>query len=116
MVLDCRSRWLGLEQEGFGIVFLEAASSGVTQIAGRSGGSYEPVLDGVTGIVLENARSVKSLANAMGELLGDAERRRRYGDASRSLALEKFEWGVLATRLGNALAPFDHFGANNRLA
>jgi len=28
MVMDCRSRWFGLEQEGFGIVFLNAASCG----------------------------------------------------------------------------------------
>jgi phosphatidylinositol alpha-1,6-mannosyltransferase len=111
MVMDCRSRWFGLEQEGFGIVFLEAASSGVTQIAGRSGGSHEAVLNGVTGIVLDDSRSVNGLVNAMAELLGDGERRRRYGDASRSLALEKFEWGTLARRLGNGLAPFDHFRA-----
>jgi phosphatidylinositol alpha-1,6-mannosyltransferase len=32
--MDCRNRWLGLEQEGFGIVFLEAAACGVPQIAG----------------------------------------------------------------------------------
>jgi phosphatidylinositol alpha-1,6-mannosyltransferase len=115
MVMDCRSRWLGLEQEGFGIVFLEAAASGVAQIAGRSGGSHEAVLDGVTGIVLDDSRSVKSLANAMGELLGDVVRRRRYAHASRSLALQSFEWGALATRLGNALAPFDHFGVKNPL-
>ena len=36
MVMDCRSRWLGLEQEGFGIVFVEAAATGVAQIAGLS--------------------------------------------------------------------------------
>jgi phosphatidylinositol alpha-1,6-mannosyltransferase len=111
MVMDCRSRWLGLEQEGFGIVFVEAASSGVTQIAGRSGGSHEAVLNGVTGIVLDDSRSVNGLVNAMASLLSDSERRRRYGDASRSLALERFEWGTLARRLGNALAPFDHFRA-----
>src|SRR5690606_35016623 len=28
----CRNRWAGLEQEGFGIVFLEAAAAGVPQI------------------------------------------------------------------------------------
>jgi len=28
MVMDCRSRWFGLEQEGFGIVFVEAAATG----------------------------------------------------------------------------------------
>ena len=33
----CRSRWAGLEQEGFGIVFLEAAACGVPQVAGFSG-------------------------------------------------------------------------------
>ena len=35
----CRNRWGGLEQEGFGIVFLEAAACGVAQVAGRSGGA-----------------------------------------------------------------------------
>ncbi|MGB0210301.1 MAG: glycosyltransferase family 4 protein, partial [Ilumatobacteraceae bacterium] len=39
----CRTRWLGLEQEGFGIVFLEAAACGVPQLAGRSGGAAEAV-------------------------------------------------------------------------
>ena len=37
-VMACRNRWFGLEQEGFGIVFLEAAAAGVPQIAGDSGG------------------------------------------------------------------------------
>ena len=46
----CRNRWFGLEQEGFGIVFLEAAAAGVPQLAGDSGGSHEAVIDGVTGI------------------------------------------------------------------
>ena len=32
-----RTRWLGLEQEGFGIVFLEAAAAGVPQIADGGG-------------------------------------------------------------------------------
>ncbi len=43
MVMDCRSRWFGLEQEGFGIVFIEAAACGLAQIAGRSGGSHDAV-------------------------------------------------------------------------
>ena len=45
----CRSRWGGLEQEGFGIVFVEAAACGVPQVAGDSGGAAEAVDDGVTG-------------------------------------------------------------------
>ena len=55
-VMACRNRWLGLEQEGFGIVFLEAAAAGVPQIAGDSGGAAEAVLDGVTGLVVRRPR------------------------------------------------------------
>ena len=33
----CRNRWGGLEQEGFGIVFVEAAACGVPQVAGAVG-------------------------------------------------------------------------------
>jgi phosphatidylinositol alpha-1,6-mannosyltransferase len=114
MVMDCRSRWLGLEQEGFGIVFVEAAATGTAQVAGRSGGSHEAVLDGVTGIVVDNSRSVSSLVWAMRELLGNDERRRRFGQQSRLIAVERFDWEVLAATLGEGLAPFDHFKAGSR--
>jgi len=107
MVMDCRSRWLGLEQEGFGIVFVEAAASGVAQIAGRSGGSHEAVLDGVTGTVVAKSRSAQALAVAMGELLMDNERRSRFGAQARLMSEERFDWNALALRLGNGLQPFD---------
>jgi phosphatidylinositol alpha-1,6-mannosyltransferase len=115
MAMDCRSRWMGLEQEGFGIVFVEAAATGLAQIAGRSGGSHEAVLDGVTGTVLNNSRSVKSLADAIGELLDDVDLRHHYARQSRIIALERFDWTTLADRLGRGLAPFDRFKAQNRL-
>jgi phosphatidylinositol alpha-1,6-mannosyltransferase len=115
MVMDCRSRWLGLEQEGFGIVFLEAAACGVAQVAGRSGGSHEAVLDGVTGSVVANSRSVSALGAAMSELLGDDSRRHDYARRSREICVERFDWDVLAARLGEELAPFDHFKASNRV-
>src|SRR5262249_40056196 len=37
----CRDRWGGIEAEGFGIVFLEAAACAVPAVAGRSGGAHE---------------------------------------------------------------------------
>jgi len=109
MVMDCRSRWLGLEQEGFGIVFLNAAACAVAQIAGRSGGSHEAVLDGVTGIVVDRSRSAQALATALEQLLRDDERRRGFASAARELAVERFQWDALAARLGEGLAPYDHF-------
>ena len=109
MVMDCRSRWLGLEQEGFGIVFVEAGATGVAQIAGRSGGSHEAVLDGVTGTVVRNSHDVGELALAMGELLSDDQRRAQYGRNARDVAVRYYDWDRLAVQLSGELAPFDHF-------
>ena len=115
MVMDCRSRWLGLEQEGFGIVFVEAAATGVAQIAGRSGGSHEAVQNGVTGFVVGDSRSDDLLAKAIRTLMVDDERRREFGRASRAIAVEQFDWNTLAVRLSSELAPYDNFGLANRL-
>lgn len=115
MVMDCRSRWLGLEQEGFGIVFVEAAAAGVAQIAGRSGGSHEAVQNGVTGFVVADSRSADLLAKAIRALMVDDDRRLAFGRAARSTAVERFDWNTLAARLSVELAPFDHFGSTERL-
>jgi phosphatidylinositol alpha-1,6-mannosyltransferase len=116
MVLDCRNRWFGLEQEGFGIVFLEAAACGLAQIAGRSGGSGDAVRDGVTGVVLSNPRSSRDLATAIESFLLYPERRAAYGRAARSMAEHSFSWDRLARELSYGLAPFDRFGAGDALA
>jgi phosphatidylinositol alpha-1,6-mannosyltransferase len=114
MVMDCRSRWLGLEQEGFGIVFVEAAASGVAQIAGRSGGSDEAVIDLVTGVVITNSRSSAALSEALHALLSDGQLRTHYAMNSRHFAVSRFDWASLARRLSVELAPFDHYGAENQ--
>ncbi len=103
MVMACRNRWLGLEQEGFGIVFLEAASCEVPQIAGRSGGAGDAVVDGETGLLLSNPRSADELARCIRELLEDPQRRAVMGHAARQRAVASFDYDVLAHRLGTAL-------------
>jgi phosphatidylinositol alpha-1,6-mannosyltransferase len=99
----CRNRWAGLEQEGFGIVFLEAAAAGVPQVAGRSGGSDEAVLDGITGFVVDDPRDPAAVAAALGWLLDDPERRADMGEASRERAVASFGHDHLADRLQAAL-------------
>ena len=37
--MPCRTRWLGLDLEALGVVFLEAAATGLPVVAGRSGGA-----------------------------------------------------------------------------
>jgi phosphatidylinositol alpha-1,6-mannosyltransferase len=99
----CRNRWGGLEQEGFGIVFLEAAACGVPQVAGASGGAAEAVLDGETGRVIDPPEDVEAVAEAIGSLLADPERRARWGAAARQRVVEEFTYDGLAARLGGAL-------------
>ena len=102
--MACRNRWLGLEQEGFGIVFLEAAACGVPQIAGDSGGAAEAVDDHETGLVVRDPGSVDELARALKTLVGDPDLRRRMGEAGRARAVAEFSYEVLAERLSSALA------------
>jgi len=99
----CRNRWLGLEQEGFGIVFVEAAAAGVPQIAGDSGGSAEAVADGVTGLVVDDPDDPAQVADALGRLLDDPDLRRRMGEAARRRVERDFAYDVLARRLHHAL-------------
>jgi len=102
----CRNRWGGLEQEGFGIVFVEAAACGVPQVAGDSGGAAEAVADGETGIVIDRPdaeTAADDTAAAFTRLLDDGDLRRRMAIASRTRAETEFSYDVLAARLGEAL-------------
>jgi phosphatidyl-myo-inositol dimannoside synthase len=100
----CRSRWGGLEQEGFGIVFLEAAACGVPQVAGDSGGAAEAVADGKTGLVVGHPSDVSAVTTALARLLDDPDRRRAMGTAARDRTVAEFGYDRLAGRLGEELA------------
>jgi phosphatidyl-myo-inositol dimannoside synthase len=99
----CRDRWSGLEQEGFGIVFVEAAAAGVAQLAGDSGGAAEAVTDGRTGIVVRHPQDPEAVAIAMARLFDDPALRCRLGAAARRRAVTDFSYDLLAARLGAAL-------------
>lgn len=102
----CRNRWAGLEQEGFGIVFVEAAACGVPQVAGNSGGAAEAVEHEVTGVVVDDPggdRAVDATVDAFTRLLDDDGLRHRMGVAARGRAVEQFSYDVLSARLGAAL-------------
>ena len=100
--MPCRSRWWGLEQEGFGIVFVEAAAAGIPQVAGRSGGSAEAVIHGETGLVVDIPDDPARVAEATATLLDDAELRATMGQAARPIAELEGSYDVLAHRLRHA--------------
>ncbi len=99
----CRDRWAGLEQEGFGIVFLEAAACAVPQVAGESGGAAEAVVDGATGLVVRRPGDVGEVTASLARLLDDEGLRRRLGRAARGRAASDFDYETLAARLDAAL-------------
>jgi phosphatidylinositol alpha-1,6-mannosyltransferase len=106
----CRNRWGGLEQEGFGIIFLEAAACGLPQIAGNSGGAGDAVLDGVTGYVVDPATDADAVARRLDELLANPQRAAEMGKAARQRALLDFAYDDLAARLDVALQKAEHAG------
>lgn len=103
----CRQRWGGLEQEGFGIVFVEAAAAGCPQIAGKSGGSAEAVAHGETGYVVDTPSDADAVARSIAELLADPQRGEQMRATSRSHAVENFSYDKLAERLRQSLLEFE---------
>ena len=94
--MPCRSRWGGLEVEGLGLVFLEAAATGLPVLAGSSGGSPETMIPGETGFVVH---STDDIVQGLEILLNDAETARRMGRAGRSYVEDVFTWPKVVERL-----------------
>lgn len=92
----------GVDFEGFGIVFLEAAAAGLPVIGGRSGGVPEAVADEITGRLVDG-QDVAQLTAAMRHFAGSSTERRRVGSRGRTRAVAEFTWECAATRVLQAL-------------
>jgi phosphatidyl-myo-inositol dimannoside synthase len=115
--LCCRSRWWGLEQEGFGIVLVEAAACGAPCVTIDTGGAGEAVHDGETGLVVRAATDdaeprdgtsqkevrVTDVAEALATILGHPDLARHMGEAGRRRAEEELSYDILAAKLGDAM-------------
>jgi glycosyltransferase involved in cell wall biosynthesis len=78
-------------REGFGVACLEAMAYGRPVVASAVGGLLDLVLDGETGVLVP-PRDVPALRAALERLLGDAELRKRLGEAARERVRERFAW------------------------
>jgi glycosyltransferase involved in cell wall biosynthesis len=79
------------------IAVLEAMSSGKPVVCTDAGGDREMVRDGVNGFVVP-MRNPVALAEKINMVLSDAEMRSRMGAASRRIAGEEFDWGLIAAQ------------------
>ena len=83
------------DYEGFGIVFLEAGACGKPVIAGKSGGSGEAVVDGVTGLLVD-PKSDRKIAHAIERILTDDAFAGQLGTNGRRRTEKEFDWQYAA--------------------
>lgn len=98
-----RSRWMGLEQEGFGVVFLEAQACGRPVVAGRSGGSPEALIEGRTGLLVDGADTA-AVADALIDLLRFDDARDAMGRAARRFVERHWTWDTVVSGFAADLA------------
>lgn len=91
------------EQEGFGIVFLEAMASGLPVVSTSAAAIPEVVPDGEAGLLVP-PRDPIALAEALLRLLQDPGLRSRLRDAGRVHA-RRYGWEQVADRFLEAVAP-----------
>ena len=83
--------------EGFGIVYLEAAASGLPVLASSLGGVTDAVINGKTGLLTGPEPS--AIAGALLKLLGNRNLRERLGGTARRRCVREFQWKHSAAKL-----------------
>ena len=91
--MPSRSRLMGLEVEGLGIVYLEASACGLPVLAGSSGGAPDAVLQKETGLVVDG-RDNKQVANAAIALLTNTQSSQKMGAVGRQWIVDKWRWEI----------------------
>jgi glycosyltransferase involved in cell wall biosynthesis len=92
-------KWTG---EGFGIVYIEASASARPVIASVDGGAAETVLPGKTGLLVD-PKSSDAIAQAIEQVVGDADYANRLGAEGRRWVEEKFSYLRFKERISNLL-------------
>ena len=101
--MPCRTRRRGLDVEGLGMVFLEAAATGLPVVGGDSGNSADAIRDGETGYVV-SGRSVADLAERLNRLLTDPGAARAMGEKGVAWVQQEWRWEIIAHRFAEILA------------
>ena len=91
--MPSRSRLMGLEVEGLGIVYLEASSCGLPVLAGDSGGAPDAVIQNETGLVVSGTDN-KEIASAAVALLTNLEASQKMATVGRQWIVDNWRWEI----------------------
>lgn len=101
--MPCRSRFVGMEVEALGAVYLQAYAVGRPCVVGSSGGAPEAAFGGEAGVVVDGT-NVGAVGDAIIDLLRDPERAAKLGAAGAERVHRDLTWDAVATRLHDLLA------------
>ncbi|MFH1947427.1 MAG: glycosyltransferase family 4 protein [Candidatus Magasanikbacteria bacterium] len=79
-------------EEGLGMVFLEAAATGLPVVAGKSGGVEEAVIHTQTGIIVDIYKGDDSVIKSIVEMFENKDYAKRLAENSRSRVQADFKW------------------------
>jgi len=89
------NREINGDNEGFGMVFIEAAACGKPSLAGEAGGTGSAVLHEQTGLRVEGVETC-NVVNGLRQLLTNADQASALGRAGLNRVQEKFAWEKVA--------------------
>jgi trehalose synthase len=76
--------------EGFGLTVAEAMWKARPVVASRIGGIQDQIVDGETGVLLDDPRDLAAFGAAIADLLGDPQRAERMGELARERVRDRF--------------------------
>lgn len=87
------------DQEGFGLVQVEAMGCGCPVISGDLPAVHDIIIHGETGLLVP-PNHPKALADAVSALLSNPDLRQNLAQQGRKRSLEQFDWSTVARRYG----------------
>jgi len=91
------NREINGDNEGFGMVFIEAAACGKPSLAGDAGGTGSAVIHGITGIRIDGT-SVMAVANGLRTLLTQDNLATTLGQHALDRVKSEFSWERVADK------------------
>ncbi|MGA0797971.1 MAG: glycosyltransferase family 4 protein [Candidatus Nanopelagicales bacterium] len=97
-----RTRNFGLDVEGLGMVFLEAAACGIPTIGGRAGGVPDALIDAATGYLV-NPKKREELLAKLDLLLQNPNLAKSMGSTGRDWVVKNWQWASRREQLKQLL-------------